>query len=245
MYTHCLDALHSYIIGPAYGLHAGILLGDTWDPKKCFTKRVVESERLPATLSSILDHNVVVNSSNQGLLRSAIRCIRAIAEGHAGCLEGMLRLGFRHKIIALLQQRGVEISLLRTALSAVAVLCGHTHSFPSDGPTALKFTPKELFDILFTQSKVLSVIMTRSFDEVDEFVIVNAFTILKYTLPLLSSVDPLFQVHNYLNAFFFILVIYIRAVFVYLFRLSWVNSFISCRRRGTHLASYRVSLLLH
>ena len=215
MYTHCLDALHSYIIGPAYGLHAGLLLGDVWDPNRCFTKKVVESERLPAILGSILDHNSVVNASNQGLLRSAIRCVRAFAEQHGGCLEGMLRFGFRHKIIALLQQRGVEIPLLRTALSAVAVLCGHTHSFPSDSPSSLKFTTKELFDILFTQSKILAVIMTRSFDEVDEFVIVNSFTILKYTLPLLSSVDPLFQVHNVSFLFYFCFSNFIYLVFSY------------------------------
>jgi hypothetical protein len=170
-----------------------MLEGDVWHPDRCFTKQVVESEKLPSILSSILDHNLTVNEMNQGLLRAVLRCVSAFSENHDNCLEGMLRFGFRTKLIALLQQAEVNEELLRTGLATLAVLCGHTHSSSVDIP-ALTCTPKELFNILFILHQVLKVLLLRPFPEVNQYLLVNTFMVLRYTLPVMSASDPLFQV---------------------------------------------------
>jgi hypothetical protein len=142
----------------------------------------------------ILDDNFTVTASNQDLLRCVVRCVTVFSERDATCLEGMLRLGFRNKIVALLQQSLVEIPLLKSALASLTVLCGHTHSGGAWIPSNMSLNAQELFDILYTQHVILAELMKLPRDKIDGYVLVNVFTVLRYMLPLCSPNDRLFQV---------------------------------------------------
>jgi hypothetical protein len=195
VFTVCLEALHSYIIGPIIsGSNGTPCGGSVWHPDNMLTKQVVEFEKLPLILFKILDDNFTVTATNQELLRCVVRCVTVFSERHVACLEGMLRLGFRNKIVALLQQRLIEVPLIRSALATLAVLCGHTHSGGAALPNAMSLGAKEIFDILYTQHLILTTLMKTPHDRIDPHVLVNVFTVLRYVLPLCSPNDQLFQV---------------------------------------------------
>ena len=197
MFAHCLAALRSYIIGPiahTTGVPHG---GSVWNPDLMLVKQVVEHEQLPVTLLKIMDDNFTVSETNQDLLQGVFRCVCVFSEQHSNCLEGMLRLGFRHKLVSVLQQSAIQLPLLNSGLAALAVLCGHSHSSAfATMPAAVTLTSKELFDILYSQHLILTTLMQMEFSRVQRegLVLVNVFTILRYMLPLCSPNDKLFQV---------------------------------------------------
>ena len=195
LFSHCLAALRSFMIGPI-AHSASIPQGaSVWDPSLSLTKQVVEHEKLPMTLLKILDDNSTVNDNNQELLQSVLRCVCAFSEQHSCCLEGMLRLGFRAKIVLILQQDAILLPLLRTGLAALSVLCGHTHSSCTALPAAVSFSTEELCGILYTQKVIMdAVYMNSDADKIHTDVLINVFTILRYMLPLCSPSDKLFKV---------------------------------------------------
>lgn len=164
-----------------------------WNPDLMLVKQVVEHEHLPITLLKLLDDNFTITDTNQDLLRAVVRCVCVFSKNHSNCLEGMLRLGFRPKIVSLIQQPLIELPLLRSGLAALAVLCGHSHSTTASLPAAVALTTKELFDILYSQHVILATLMREEFAQLDRVVLINVFTVLRYMLPLCSPSDKLFQ----------------------------------------------------
>lgn len=195
LYTACLDTLFLYIIGPNLPSGAGRNF-DAWNPERRLTKQVVEVELLPKRLDAIFSKHKVVTENNQSLLRSLMKVIGIFSESHTGCLECILVLGFRRKIVDLLRQSGIKLPLLRAGLDTLSVLCGYTHSFDGDLPTSLKLDDKqELFDILYTQHYILNaLIAANSIDVMDRVAISSICMILKCMLPLCNPSDNLFTV---------------------------------------------------
>lgn len=189
IYIPCLNALHNYILGPGVACTQDSI----WYPEAMLTKQVVESERLPLRLLQLLQKNDTITKTNQDIIRGIIRCVGAFAERSVGSLECILRLGFRLKIIALLQQNGIQLVLLRSLLATLGVLCGHTHTFQlsSDIPAAVQFTEIELFDILYCQHKILECLKFSGYN--DECCIVHIAVILRYLLPLCNFQDALYK----------------------------------------------------
>jgi hypothetical protein len=146
------------------------------------------------------------------LVVQLLRCLSAFCEENNGCLEGMLRIGARLKVMQLLSnEHFFHLSVLRSGLGCLAVLCGYTHVFQSNPPapegdssgaialaipSALQFEERELFDLLNLVSNLLSrfITMSSAVSDFDPIVTLNFGIICRYLLPLCPQQDPLFQV---------------------------------------------------
>mmetsp|Transcript_21462 Transcript_21462/g.31124 ORF Transcript_21462/g.31124 Transcript_21462/m.31124 type:complete len:1202 (+) Transcript_21462:54-3659(+) len=192
VYTPCLHALRDYIIGPNITNIRTNVENNVWHPDNAFTRQVLESERFPFRLVQLLDEHATVTTWNQDILAAIMRCIGAFSETNSGCLECMLRLEFRSRIVKLLRQDMIELPLLRSAIGALAVLCGFTHSFDSrhtNIPAAVGINERELFDILHMAHIILGrMICSGVYDAV---AVMNIALVLKYLLPLCSPSVPL------------------------------------------------------
>lgn len=196
MFVPCLHALRNYIVGPRISCVESLSEGNIWNPDAAFTKQVVEREQLPLRLMKILDDYSVVTATNQELLTAAVKCISAFSEENLGCLECMLNIGFRQRIIDLLKQGATGLDLCRSSFGCLAVLCGYSHTFDPEVvdsvPSAVGITEQELFDILVViQSTCNKIVDTGMLDEV---VVMNVALVCRYLLPLCNPQDPLYKV---------------------------------------------------
>ncbi len=197
--TRCLDILHSYIEGPidssqAYGKPTP---ENKWHPANLKTKRDVFQEEIDAKLTRLLDRNATISSSNEGLLRAVVRCIRTLSEtieGNSENLEKMVgTFGFRKKLIALCNKPNIQLPLLKSTFGALAVLCGLTlvtdnSDIDDDNiPDAVKLNDREEVETLITiASNVLTVYQNKGFsaiDDSDKGMLLNTFSILRFALP--------------------------------------------------------------
>jgi hypothetical protein len=153
------------------------------------------------------------------LIVQLLHCLSAFCEENNGCLEGMLRIGARLKVIQLLSnEHFFHLSVLRSGLGCLAVLCGYTHVFEAipaavgnenttlvdaiSIPSALQFEERELFDLLSLVSNLLSrfISMSSAVSDFDPIVTLNFGIICRYLLPLCPQQDPLYQVHLLLSS---------------------------------------------
>ena len=211
--TRCLDALHSYVEGPidsaqSYGKPT---LENKWHPANLKTKRDVFQEGIVHQLTQILDQNSVLSKSNEGILKSAVRLIRALSQTIEGNSENLVKMvssfGFRTKLIALCNKPNIELPLLKSTLAALSVLCGQT--LVSDNsdidnemiPDAVKLNDRQEVEALIQiASKVLTVYTSKgssTMDDSDKGMLLNTFSILRFALPkfdlgVLTAVKTLF-----------------------------------------------------
>lgn len=197
VYTPCLSALRNYIIGPCIPSVVTLTEDNVWNPEFGFTKQVVEREQLPLRLVQILDRHAVVTPTNQELLTAAVKCVSAFSEDHLGCLEAMLNIGFREKIIRILQQDATGLDLCRSALGCLAVLCGYSHVFDTNTvqsiPAAVGINEQELFNILVVVKSGCQKVLDAGM--LDEVLVMNLALVARYLLPLCNPSDPLYKVN--------------------------------------------------
>ena len=196
VFIPCLLALRNYIVGPCIPTVDTLQEESVWNPAAAFTKQVVEREQLPLRLVKLLDDYSVVTPTNQELLTAAVKCVSVLGEEHLGCLEGMLNIGFRKKIIHILKQDATGVDLCRSSFGCLAVLCGYSHSFNSGEvqsiPAAVGISEQELFDILMVVQSCTSKIVSTGL--MDEIVVMNVALVARYLLPLCRTDDPLYVV---------------------------------------------------
>lgn len=226
VYTACLACLRNYITGPGLTPPISIQVdaNNVWNQNNTFTRYVVESEGLPHRLLGILDQYYldsnsylattpfVTDPASIELMVHLLRCLSAFCEENTGCLEGMLRIGARKKIIQLLSNETFfHLSVLRSGLGCLAVLCGFTHTFSADNPegqdeqvnvasksipSALQLEERELFDVLSLVANLMNrfIIVSTAVSSFDPIVVFNLGILCRYLLPLCPQHDPLFQV---------------------------------------------------
>lgn len=191
----------------------------------------MESEGLPHRLLSILDQyyldsnsylattSFANNPASVELLVHLLRCLSAFCEENTGCLEGMLRIGARTKIIQLLSNENYfHLSVIRSGLGCLAVLCGYTHTFHVENsdtepegvqtetksiPPALQLNERELFDLLNLISTLMNqfILMSTATSNFDPVVVLNLGILCRFLLPLCPTHDPLYQVSDDTSAF--------------------------------------------
>jgi hypothetical protein len=226
VYSLCMTCLRNFITGPGLTppLFAHLDENNIWSQHSSFTRHVVESEGLPHRLLAILDQFYLDQNSyllttsfradplSVELIVHLLRCLSAFCEENTGCLEGMLRIGARAKVIRLLSmEQFFQLPVLRSGLGCLAVLCGYSHTFQQghrEGkggesgetrnsiPSALCLDAKELFDLLSLLSTLLSrfIALSSASADFDPTVTLNCGIICRYLLPLCSPQDPLYQV---------------------------------------------------
>jgi hypothetical protein len=196
VFVPCLHALRNYVIGPRISSVESLSEGNVWNPEAAFTKQLVEHEQLPLRLVKILDDYSVVTPTNQELLTAAVKCVSAFSEENLGCLECMLTIGFRQKIIHMLKQDATGLDLCRSSFGCLAVLCGYSHTFDPEVvesiPSAVGITEQELFDILVVVQTTCSKIGDTGM--LDEVLVMNVALVCRYLLPLCNPQDPLYKV---------------------------------------------------
>lgn len=174
--------------------------GNPWHPAHAFTKQVVLNQRLPHRLQAIITENTVATAHNCDLLRAAVLCVSAFCEDHSTCLEVGLKLGLRETLIGLLANLDdihTYKPLVVSIFGALAVLVGHTHSFQVEGDASvplelISLTEADLFRSLAAAHRYLDDLNNRQ--EFNPVGIINCAVFLKYTLPLVASHDPLYEV---------------------------------------------------
>jgi Ca2+-binding EF-hand superfamily protein len=221
-----MTCLRNFITGPGLTPPLFVHLDENniWSQHSSFTRHVVESEGLPHRLLAILDQFYLDQNSyllttsfradplSVELIVHLLRCLSAFCEENTGCLEGMLRIGARAKVIRLLSmEQFFQLPVLRSGLGCLAVLCGYSHTFQQghregEGgesgetrnsiPSALCLDAKELFDLLSLLSTLLSrfIALSSASADFDPTVTLNCGIICRYLLPLCSPQDPLYQV---------------------------------------------------
>lgn len=154
----------------------------------------------------------------QNVLCECLKCMIVYTEDHSGCLEGMLQIGLRNKIITLLQTEYLLTNdIIKYSLHALAILCGYTHCFDSQDnndstqqipvssiPVIVGINEQMLFEILLIISNLLnrSISITTNPHtgansttvNLDEIIIINIGILCQYLLPLCQSSDPMYQV---------------------------------------------------
>ncbi|CAE7828855.1 unnamed protein product, partial [Symbiodinium microadriaticum] len=198
LYTPCLFALRNYITGPGVPCLQTVESGNPWHPGHAFTKQVVINEKLPHRLLALLQENTVVTSANCSFLRAAVLCVSAFAEDHSACLEIALKFGFRRvltEILTDISNLQLYKPLARSIFGALSVLVGHTHVFEpganSKVPKDMSLSAVDLFNMLVACHRMLDVLAEdREFDCLG---VLNCAQVLKYTLPLVTSRDPLYK----------------------------------------------------
>lgn len=199
IYTPSLLALRNYLCGPGVACLQTIESGNPWHPAHGFTKQIVINEKLPHRLLALLRDNCRVTAGNCSFLRAAVLCLTSFAEDHLVCLEIVLGLGFRQVLVDLLTSMDSLARyrpLARSIFGALSVLVGHTHEFQSveasKVPSGIALPETDLFHVLSACHRMLDVMANEShFDCVG---VLNCALVLRYTMPLVTSRDPLYQV---------------------------------------------------
>jgi Ca2+-binding EF-hand superfamily protein len=232
VYSLCLTCLRNFITGPGLTPPLSVHLDENniWSQHSSFTRHVVESEGVPHRLLSILDQfyldqnsyllttSFSVDPLSVDLIVHLLRCLSAFCEENTGCLEGMLRIGARAKVMRLLSnEQFFQLPVLRSGLGCLAVLCGYSHMFQRGGsghdgpevvvsdssgepthanliPSALCLEARELFELLTLVSSLLTrfIGLSSASGDFDAHVTLNFGIICRYLLPLCSPQDPLY-----------------------------------------------------
>jgi hypothetical protein len=198
LYCSCLLSLRNYISGPGVPCMQTVASGNPWHPAHAYTKQVVLNERLPHRLLAIINENMTVTVANCDVLRAAVLCARAFCEDHSVCLEVGLRLGLRGALTALLT--GMDMykhkALTVSTLGALGVLVGHSHTFlPGNDdivPRGLPLSEGDLFNVLAAAHRFLDALCDHQ--EFHPVGVLNCSILLKYSLPLVTSRDPIYKV---------------------------------------------------
>lgn len=160
------------------------------------------------------------------LLTNTLHCITSFCEENIGCLEGMLRNGTRVKIVQILaKEEFFHLSVLRSGLGCLAVLCGYTHNFTNNNqsnisiPTALQLSEQELFNILSMISNLLNrfILTSSAVADIDSTAVMNFGLVCRYLLPLCSPSDPIHKVYYYY--YFSLIIIHFIIITINVFRV--------------------------
>lgn len=150
----------------------------------------------------------------QNVLCECLKCMIVYTEDHSGCLEGMLHLGLRNKIITLLQTECLLTNdIIKYSLHTLAILCGYTHYFDSlddqssvtSIPVIVGINEQMLFEILLIINNLLNRSISINTNthtglsnmviNLHEIIIINIGILCQYLLPLCRSSDPMYQVN--------------------------------------------------
>ena len=155
LYTLACESLSRYLRGPR--VDSAISRENIWHSSNLITRIIVESQNFTLCLSRLLDMPMMTlqtsgtgagagGTDSERMLAAVVTCLGTFAEHHLSCLELVLGLECRVKIIQLihtcclpqlqsqsqsshLPSCGVELT--RALVGTLAVLCGYSHTFIS------------------------------------------------------------------------------------------------------------------